>query len=230
MNRLASARIYFTGTPMAAGTPRSADAEKTRIMLGVLESVQRGEVQSQRRLASELGIALGLVNAYLKRCINKGLVKVSTAPAKRYAYYLTPGGFAEKSRLTIEYLSYSFSLFRQAKTDFTTVLTAARAAGVRRIAFFGVSDLAEVAAICALDCGMTIVAAIDARSELRSFVGAPVLTAIEALGDQVDGIVITDMKDTLAAIETATLRFGADRVLVPALLDVRAPAATGGHS
>jgi hypothetical protein len=170
------------------------------------------------------------VNAYLKRCINKGLVKVSTAPARRYAYYLTPGGFAEKSRLTIEYLSYSFSLFRQAKTDFTAVLAAARAAGIRRIAFLGLSDLAEVAAICALDCGMTIVAAIDGRSELTSFVGVPVLHAIKDLGDDVDAIVVTDMKDTLAAIEAATLRFGAERVLVPALLDVRAPSARGGRA
>src|ERR1700736_5477886 len=126
---------------MATGSAKSADAEKTRIMLGLLESVQRGDVHSQRRLASELGIALGLVNAYLKRCITKGLVKVGEAPAKRYAYYLTPGGFAEKSRLTIEYLSYSFSLFRQARTDFTMVFTAARAAGIRRIAFLGLSNL-----------------------------------------------------------------------------------------
>jgi len=73
-------------------------------MLGLLESVERGGEQSQRRLASELGVALGLVNAYLKRCINKGLVKVSEAPARRYAYYLTPHGFTEKSRLTVEYL------------------------------------------------------------------------------------------------------------------------------
>jgi DNA-binding MarR family transcriptional regulator len=215
---------------MAAGTTRSTEAEKTRIMLGVLDSVQRGEVQSQRRLASELGIALGLVNAYLKRCVNKGLVKVSTAPAKRYAYYLTPGGFAEKSRLTVEYLSHSFSLFRQAKTDFCNVLAAARADGIRRIAFLGVSDLAEVAAICALDCGMTIVAAIDEGSELTSFVGVPVVHGIDDLGTEVDAIVVTDMKDTLAAIEAATARFGAERVLVPALLDVRAPATKGGRA
>jgi hypothetical protein len=215
---------------MAAGTTKSTEAEKTRIMLGVLESVQRGEVQSQRRLASELGIALGLVNAYLKRCINKGLVKVSTAPAKRYAYYLTPGGFAEKSRLTIEYLSYSFSLFRQAKTDCTMVFTAARAKGIRRIAFLGLSDLAEVAAICALDCGMTIVAAVDVRSELNSFVGVPVLHNFDDLGDDADAIVVTDMKDTLAAIETAIARFGAERVLVPASLDVRVPLANGGRA
>src|SRR3974390_3018174 len=138
---------------MASGTPRSADAEKTRIMLGVLESVQRGEVQSQRRLASELGVALGLVNAYLKRCITKGLVKVGDAPARRYAYYLTPRGFTEKSRLTFEYLSYSFSLFRRAKTEYTATLNEARERGIGRVALLGVSDLAENAAIRALDTG-----------------------------------------------------------------------------
>ena len=46
---------------------------------GLLESVERGGSQSQRRSVSELGIALGLVNAYLKRCVRKGFVKVGNA-------------------------------------------------------------------------------------------------------------------------------------------------------
>ena len=99
--------------------------ESSRIMLGLLDAVEQNRAQSQRLLASELGIALGLVNAYLKRCIKKGLVKVRSAPARRYAYYLTPQGFAEKSRLTVEYLSYSFSFFRQAKTDCSELFQAA---------------------------------------------------------------------------------------------------------
>jgi hypothetical protein len=212
---------------MATGTARSTDAERTRIMLGLLESVQRGDAHSQRRLASELGIALGLVNAYLKRCINKGLVKVGEAPAKRYAYYLTPGGFAEKSRLTIEYLSYSFSLFRQAKTDCMAVLKAARAKGIARIAILGLSDLAEIAAICALDCGITIVAVVDAHSEIASFVGVPVKPDFDEIGDEIDAVFVSDMKDAFAAIEAATHRFGAERVLVPALLDTRASKRNG---
>src|SRR6266478_497618 len=94
------------------------DEDNQRIMLGVLQSVERDGGQSQRRLAAELGIALGLVNAYLKRCIKKGLVKVSEAPARRYAYYLTPQGFAEKSRLAVDYFSHSFSLFRRARGEY----------------------------------------------------------------------------------------------------------------
>jgi DNA-binding MarR family transcriptional regulator len=73
---------------------------QTRIMAHLLNAVERDAAASQRRLTSELDIALGLVNAYLKRCIKIGLVKVRHAPARRYAYYLTPKGLAEKSRLT----------------------------------------------------------------------------------------------------------------------------------
>src|SRR5215472_11654139 len=128
-----------------SGTIHHGEAEKSRIMLGLLESVGRDGGQSQRRLASELGIALGLVNAYLKRCIKKGLVKVSQAPPRRYAYYLTPQGFAEKSRLTIEYLTLSFSFFRQARADCARTLAFAHENGWSRIALAGMSDLAEIA-------------------------------------------------------------------------------------
>src|SRR6201997_3399178 len=97
----------------------SDSGEDDRIVLDLLNSVDDG-AQSQRRIAGELGIALGLVNAYLKRCVKKGFVKVSEAPARRYAYYLTPQGFAEKARLTVEYLSDSFNFFRLARADCIT--------------------------------------------------------------------------------------------------------------
>ena len=78
------------------------------IMRGLLHAVDADGARSQRHIAAELGIALGLVNSYLKRCVRKGWIKVNQAPARRCAYYLTPQGFAEKSRLTVQYLSTSF--------------------------------------------------------------------------------------------------------------------------
>jgi DNA-binding MarR family transcriptional regulator len=98
-------------------TARSEDSENTPIVLGLLESVERDGAQSQCKLASDLGIALGLVNAHLRRCVKKGLLKIDQAPARGYAYYLTPHGFAKKSRLTVEYPSSSFSFFRRARED-----------------------------------------------------------------------------------------------------------------
>jgi DNA-binding MarR family transcriptional regulator len=211
---------------MLLGGSKVADAEKTRIMLGLLESVERGGEQSQRRLASELGVALGLVNAYLKRCISKGLVKMRDAPARRYAYYLTPTGFAEKSRLTFEYLSVSFSLFRQAKNDFTTVLAEARVRGVSRLGIVGISDLGEIAALCALDLGITIAAVVDPQSDLVRFAGAPVFKHFEDIEGSLDAVIVTDIKATRDTINAAVARYGAQRVLIPALLGLKHGAMT----
>ena len=49
------------------------NTQNNRIVLGLLESVERDSAQSQRRLAAELGVAVGLINVYLKRCVKKGL-------------------------------------------------------------------------------------------------------------------------------------------------------------
>src|ERR1700738_4324628 len=137
------------------------EVENARVMLGLLESVERDGGQSQRRLASELGIALGLVNAYLQRCVKKALVKVGQAPARRYAYYLTPQGFAEKSRLTVEYLSDSFSFFRQAKADCARVFDSAKEQNFQNVVLCGKSDLAEIAILSAVDSGVSIVGIVD---------------------------------------------------------------------
>jgi DNA-binding MarR family transcriptional regulator len=204
--------------PQAA---HSEESENARIVLGLLESVERDGAQSQRKLASDLGIALGLVNAYLKRCVKKGLLKIGQAPARRYAYYLTPHGFAEKSRLTVEYLSRSFSFFRRAREDCSSVLKAARARGWNRVALIGVSDLAEIATICALEQGITIVAVVDAKAGSDRFVGAPVVASIDAVPGDFDALVVTDLQATHESFKVALGALEAERVFVPALLGLR---------
>jgi DNA-binding MarR family transcriptional regulator len=204
-----------------AQASKTDDMDDTRIVLGLLEYVERGGEQSQRRLASELGVALGLANAYLRRCVKKGLVKVRQVPARRYAYYLTPRGFAEKSRLTFEYMSISLALFRQAKADCTAALEHARARGFARIALLGASDIAEIAAICALDGGLVIAAVVDAGVTADRFAGAPVTRDLEALAPPPDAVLVTDMQNAAATFRDAVTKLGAERVLAPALLGVR---------
>ncbi len=195
-------------------------AEGSRIMLGLLDAVEQDRAQSQRLLASELGIALGLVNAYLKRCVKKGLVKVRDAPARRYAYYLTPQGFAEKSRLTVEYLSYSFGFFRQAKTDCSGLFRSAKAGGVSKVVLAGQSDLAEIAALCAIEHGIEIVGVVQGGAQQNQFIGLPVFENFDAVPSPFDAVMVTDMTDVRETCEAAVDRFGAERVLVPALLRI----------
>jgi DNA-binding MarR family transcriptional regulator len=195
-------------------------AESSRIMLGLLDAVEQDRAQSQRRLASELGIALGLVNAYLKRCVKKGLVKVRGAPARRYAYYLTPQGFAEKSRLTVEYLSYSFGFFRQARTDCSGLFRSAKAGGVNRVIFAGQSDLAEIAALCAMEHGIEIVGVVQDGATQREFIGLPVFDNFDAVLGAFDAVLVTNVTNVREAWEAAVARFGTERVFVPELLRI----------
>jgi DNA-binding MarR family transcriptional regulator len=207
-------------------TARTDEPDNARIVLGLLESVERDGAQSQRKLASDLGIALGLVNAYLKRCVKKGLLKIGQAPPRRYAYYLTPHGFAEKSRLTVEYLSSSFSFFRRAREDCSSVLKIARSRSWNRVVLVGVSDLAEIATICALEEGITIVAVVDANATSDRFVGTPVVHSLVAVPGQFDALVVTDLQATRESIKPVIGQLGADRVLVPALLGIHPDRAT----
>lgn len=200
------------------------EEDSDRIILGLLNSVEEDGARSQRHFAAELGIALGLVNAYLNRCIKKGLVKASQAPARRYAYYLTPQGFAEKSRLTVEYLSSSFGFFRKAKADCLKVFETAKERHLKQLVLLGVSDLAEVAAICAIESDVSLICAVDPSSELSRFVGLPVVEGFGSIEEQVDGVVMTALVASPAIvdlIDDARKRFGADAVLIPELVDLR---------
>lgn len=198
------------------------DDSDTRVVLDLLESIERDKAQTQRRLAQNAGVAVGLVNAYLKRCVNKGFVKVRQAPARRFAYYLTPKGFAEKSRLTVSYLSTSLSFFRIAKTDCTSLFSEARRHGFTRLALIGQSDLAEICIICAIDCGVEIIAVVDAASQTRRFVGIPVANSLDAVDAEADAVVITDLIEPKRSLQMALRRFRSDRVLVPRVLRLSA--------
>jgi hypothetical protein len=194
--------------------------EEARLMLGLLESVDQNSARSQRMLAAECGVALGLVNAYLKRCIRKGLVKVKATPARRYAYFLTPRGFAEKSRLTLAYLDRSMSFFREARKDCAETCALSRKKGWSRIALAGRSDLAEIAAICGLEAHISVVAVIDPRPGTSQFIGAPVFKTFDTVNVPFDGVLITDLADPYDTFAAAVAALGPNRVLAPQLLGI----------
>ncbi|WOH48849.1 winged helix-turn-helix transcriptional regulator [Bradyrhizobium sp. sBnM-33] len=204
-----------------AGTLPTEENNSDRLVLGLLTSVETDGARSQRRIAAELGVALGLVNAYLKRAIKKGFVKVGQAPARRYAYYLTPQGFSEKSRLTIAYLSSSFSLFRQAKEEYGQTFDRAHALGFQRIVLTGKSDLCEIAILCAVDSPISIVAVVDPDETATRFIGVNVVPSYDAVGEPFDAVVVTHLMRARSTFDHAVAMFGAERVLAPDLLGLR---------
>jgi DNA-binding MarR family transcriptional regulator len=203
-----------------------AGGTDTEITLGVLDAVHENASVTQRSMAKELGIALGLANAYLKRCVRKGWIKVNQAPPNRYVYYLTPKGFAEKSRLTAEYLSSSFTFFRRARSQCEDAMAHCVRHGRRRVALVGRSELAEIAALCNSEFGLDLVLVDDGGDGARFF-GLPVVASVDAAG-AIDAAIVTDLGRPQAAYDALAHRLDGDRIFTASMLKVRrreAPAA-----
>jgi len=195
------------------------------ITLGVLNAVHDNSDVTQRTIAGELGIALGLTNAYLKRCIKMGLIKVQQAPANRYSYYLTPQGFSEKTRLAGEYLVQGFQFFRLARVQCSGIFAQCSEQGQRRIALHGLTDLAEIAVLCAKDHDIEFISITDISTQLESYSGIPVLSEIPP-SDTFDAFVVTDLGNPQREFDKLITLFGADRVFAPGILKVSMEAKT----
>ena len=185
---------------------RSSDSKSQEhdptILLNVLSAIESNSSITQRKLSSELGIALGLTNAYLKRCVRKGLIKIRQVPMRRYAYYLTPQGFSEKARLTGEYLTGSLKFFRRARQNASEMFRGLHGRRLVRILLVGSGDLAEVAALSAMEAEVEVVGILDPRAGAGRCAGRPVFASMKALkahlaqsGSEIDAVVITAMKD-----------------------------------
>lgn len=200
-----------------------APESEARITLGLLDAVHRDSAVSQRRLSRDLGIALGLTNAYLKRCVRKGLIKMASTPANRYAYYVTPKGFSEKSRLTAQYLARSFHFYRDARDQCGALLANAAAAGKRRVALAGAGELAEIALLCALQHPVEIVGILVPESEGGSgrLLGRPVADRLDAFAP-IDAVLLTELLTPQGTYDRLAREVDPSRMLVPELLKVRA--------
>lgn len=201
---------------MNTQSSKSPDKE-SQLTLELLEAIDLKDDISQRHLAQEMGVALGLANSYLKRCVKKGWIKMTTAPANRYLYYLTPTGFAEKARLTSEFLSTSLALFRQSGDDYGEVYESCIAKGSKQVLFAGLSDLTEIAYLRSLQCDVEVVAVYQPNSNKHEFFDVPVYHDLSQC-PEFDQIVMTSMEQTSDLVESLNEQVGEDKVIVPSLL------------
>jgi len=193
--------------------------KEEQLTLELLDAIDKNNEVSQRSLAHGMGIALGLANSYLKRCIRKGYIKMRQAPANRYLYYLTPMGFAEKSRLTAAYLSYSFSFYRQASDSCRRAYNTCKQKGWEDILLCGVSELAEIASLRALESELRIIGVYDEKTGQTSFVNTPVYKTMESVPD-FDACLVTDLNSPHEMVEKLCKNLKTEQIFVLDILGI----------
>lgn len=196
--------------------PRNGNLAET---VELLDNVAGKDAPNQRALARKIGISVGLVNALVHRAVRKGLIKIKEVPARRYAYYLTPKGLAEKSRLVAEYLDHSLTFFRIARQDYSDVFTRCAAAGNKRIVLCGAGELAEIATLAANGLDVALVAVLDIETNHARVAGLPVVRTIDGL-EPGDVLVITDGRNPQQAYDRLIAGVAQDRVIAPPFLRI----------
>jgi DNA-binding MarR family transcriptional regulator len=205
---------FVNGGCMPKGTKADAD-------LALLTAVEKGEVVTQQMLKQELGVSVGLINALVKRAVMKGLVKVRQAPYKRYAYYLTPSGFVEKSRMVAEYLDYSLQLYREARDQYVEIFREIRRrGGTTGIVLVGGGDLAEIAVLVATNEEISLLGIVEPGSNVEKRFGIRVVPSLKDLGDDVEAAIVTTLGSPQETYEALLKELPSGQVFAPKILRI----------
>lgn len=187
--------------------------------LDFLTALERGEVVTQMNLKQRIGVSVGLINALLKRAIGKGYVKVCRAPYKRYAYYLTPQGFKEKSRLVAAYLESSMDFLRLARSQYSDLFDYALLRGQTRFVLAGDGELAEIAILSTLGRGIEGVVILSPNPDRSHISGVPVVSP-QAPEASVGAIIITDALTPQETFERMRVAYPGRMILWPPFLRI----------
>ncbi len=159
--------------------------------LQILDELSGNDSLTQRDLSSRLGIALGLVNSYIKNLVAKGFITIKTIPPKRYAYYLTPKGFTEKTRLTYHLLQDYTRIYREARENFKILFNDLEKKNKQQIIFAGADEVAEIAYITLQETNLKLVGVLDNERAGEVFFNRTIKPLKNVADTVCDSIVVT---------------------------------------
>lgn len=183
-----------------------------KVMVHLLTEIEGNPSFTQRGLASELGIALGLMNHYLKSCVTKGWIRATQVSPRRISYFLTPEGFKEKSHMVKDYLARSLTFFRDARTQCETLFAECQQKGWQKIGLVGAGDLADIAQLVAQGINLEV-SLVSQNGDLKAY----------------DAILVTDVMNPQSAYDALREKVDPNRLLTLYLLHIsRSPLVEGG--
>jgi DNA-binding MarR family transcriptional regulator len=179
----------------------------------LMGELDKDGTSSQRELSHRLNISVGLVNTFLKRLVNKGYFKVKTMPKNRLKYFLTPEGIARKSRLTAEYLRYSFTFYGDIKQLLISKFNEIESKQTKRILFLGAGEVAELAYLYLHLTNLELAGLVDDQKTGTNFFGF-VIKGMESINDMPwDMVLLTRLDQTEESIEKLRLAgIGLDKI------------------
>jgi len=152
--------------------------KNTEIELKLFNQIEKTKNHTQRSISKELNIALGLSNALIKKFLNKGFLKLSQAPMKRYFYYITPRGLIEKAKLTTEFLTSSLDFYNKIRNQYEKEFNKIKKQKPSKIILIGISEFTEIAILAAKITDVKIDYIVESNLKKKKFCDISIKTDI----------------------------------------------------
>ncbi len=145
----------------------------------LLQALVSRDYPSQRTIARDLGVALGLTNSLLKRLVSQGYVQVTRARPRHFRYLVTSEGqraLAEMSRASLKNTVRLYTDTRdriRRRLDHLVTMQRRRGDGSVCVVFYGAGDVAEIAFVSLQSTSISLSGVVDDEKS-GTFFGHPI--------------------------------------------------------
>ncbi len=121
----------------------------------LLDEIAQDSMITQAGLSHRLGIAVGSVNWYMKRLVQRGWVKVSRLDRTRLRYDLTPDGMAVFSQRAVLYARDSLRVYSDFRGKAKRLISELKHRGVKRVYLDGSDPVMDILRLTCIEAGIS---------------------------------------------------------------------------
>ena len=133
--------------------------------LSVLLSIHDAPEISQHAIGKDTHLSSSMVNNYIKKFKQDGLITVTGNTNRTQQYHLTRDGHRELRESLLSYSTEIVQLFGSVKLEISKILEGYYDEGIRTIALFGAAETAEVTHAAIKKTHLVIIGVVDSDKE-----------------------------------------------------------------
>ncbi|MBW7995106.1 MAG: hypothetical protein FVQ81_00760 [Candidatus Glassbacteria bacterium] len=130
--------------------------------LAIMLGIERDPMVTQSALGAKAGLVPSMVNTYIRRMAEQGLLEKRGDNRRTTSYYLTDAGRSRRAELRRRYSIETVRLYKYAKGEFRRLL-GARADELKRMrtVIYGAAETGELSCQVLLEMGCRLVGVVD---------------------------------------------------------------------
>jgi DNA-binding MarR family transcriptional regulator len=120
----------------------------------LLDEIAQDPLVTQASLSNRLDIAVGSVNWYIKRLINRGWIKVSHLDRTRLKYDLTPEGMRIFTQRALSYARDSLKVYSSFRRKAKSLVDELMEKGIREVYIDGNDEVVDILRLTCIEAGL----------------------------------------------------------------------------